>query len=260
MEKVKSIIADIKIEHINLILILCVIVYLLSIRRSEHMAAVAPESLDNLASIYNGDTMTVNNINVTGKITTNDFQTVNGTVTNNLAVTKQINCSDGVYGKYFALNGDETDVSGIGKDGIFYRTSGQAAIYTDDHLYVYGGSSLIDIYPPSGGVVVKGKTLQLDRMAPYNSIAGYMVDGEGSTIFLEEGRHSLVNDKYTQNYAFMNDSLDTIYLYKGWKVTVWRDEFSGTSWTITNTDEAIKAWQGFDANQVTAYEAIWVGY
>jgi len=262
MDRVKNIIASIRIEHVNLILILCIIVYLLNAKSSEHMTDTGidttTDAINNIASLYNKEMMIVDNLTVKGKITAAevDAPTVKATTMK----TDKIDVDDEAKAKYFILNGGTIDPKKVGTDGIFCRDNGQATIYGDDHIVLKGPKQSFDLHVSSDDLKVNNKTLYLERYAPYNEIAGFLIDGGGTTLMIQQGKHSLITGIYGMNNGFVENAVDTIYLYRGWKIKVWRDDFAGTSWETSNTSATIKEWKGFDANQISSYEATWIGY
>ena len=246
--------------------------------------------LQNIASLYNNKSMTIDNLKVTGNIEVDGY----------------------AKAKAFALTGQQytdAEAKAIYSDGIFYRSEGQAVIGMDDNLYirdigrnktvtinsgnltvpgkltVQGGSDFsggrhyfkdseksdgkglrvgaawgrYGIYSENGSLALGSQDANLfGNMRLNHGIAGYAVDGDGSSHLLYESRHSLVNGATFD--AWSNDRWDKVYVHRGWKITCWRHEFSGTAWVKENKTSNIPLSMGLEGNQITSYQADWVGY
>lgn len=120
------------ISCVNLVLILLVIKYLIFNHKIEPMADVKipPESIHNITSLYNGNTLVVDNLKVTGKITTNDLDT------KHKITTKDFQVSEGCYGRFFALNGTQTWGENLNVDGVFCKRGPSACMVVNGNLSV----------------------------------------------------------------------------------------------------------------------------
>ncbi len=107
----------------------------------------------------------------------------------------------------------------------------------------------------------------LQKVASNKKCAGFAVDGTGTTMLLYEGYWKLYdgnNENERRFDAWTSDAWDVVYIFKGWKIQFWADEKSGKNIIVENkTDDIPKGkWLNNDGltNQVSSYEATWVGY
>ena len=107
----------------------------------------------------------------------------------------------------------------------------------------------------------------LQKIASNKKCAGFAVDGLGTTMLLYEGYWPLYggnNENDRRFDAWTSDAWDMVYVFKGWKVQFWADLRSGNTSIVENkTDDIPKTrWLNNDGltNQVSSYEATWVGY
>ncbi|VBB18880.1 hypothetical protein YASMINEVIRUS_1412 [Yasminevirus sp. GU-2018] len=81
---------------------------------TEHMTSESNEALQTVAAVYNRDTMSVNNMNVTSKITSGDVQSNN--LQTNVLRAGNIGCCDVVFGKEDTNRGNCGNCRAIVKD------------------------------------------------------------------------------------------------------------------------------------------------
>ena len=258
------------ISCVNLVLILLVIKYLIFNHKIEPMADVKipPESIHNITSLYNGNTLVVDNLKVTGKITTNDLDT------KHKITTKDFQASEGFYGRFFALNGTQTWGENLNVDGVFCKRGPSACMVVNGNLSVLEkrntvnpktGQNVhwIDIKPGTQKLNVDGHDVHFHRIAPYNHIAGIIVtaaasgyDDYGTNIILIKG------GKY--EYSDGPRRISMVHLFPGWKVII---NGGGKKWTFENkTQPVVKSFNNIfyknnDNQGIYAYtcEATWVG-
>lgn len=100
----------------------------------------------------------------------------------------------------------------------------------------------------------------LKRIKNFEKIAGYAIDGYGSTYLLHEGKFGL---KTGDKSGFSDNVWDIIHIFKGWEITVWDSgSFSGDKQTQKNTKKDDLKWKlnGDLQNHVSSYQAKWIGY
>jgi len=123
------------------------------------------------------------------------------------------------------------------------------------------GSAVIDGDVRAKRVVIEGQTLSktdIMKIKSLKNIAGYAIDGGGSTHLLFEGYHKLHGSQKFD--AWSNDKWDIIYIFKGWDFTAWKDYNKKSQMgTFKNTNEDAKRWKP-DGNRLSEYEVKWVGY
>jgi hypothetical protein len=124
----------------------------------------------------------------------------------------------------------------------------------------YSGGWVIN-KPSSYSLNWTGESSEQEKMESLSKIGAYAINGGGTTLFLSEGYFKLTQDgKFN---AYSNNVWDDIYLFKGWKITVYDELESGTSATETNTTEDIKRFTLENKNlrdQVSSFELEWVGF
>ena len=99
----------------------------------------------------------------------------------------------------------------------------------------------------------------IKKMKSLKMIAGYAIDGGGSThLLFEGGWHNLSSGKFN---AWSNDNWDVIYIFKGWKVQV-SEHSNGGGWKkdMVNKNEDVKKMDNFSDNKVSSYKVTWVDY
>ena len=155
----------------------------------------------------------------------------------------------------------------IGKDKII-SGEGRLHVSGDELLYIlnksgviigkeWGGNGNLNV---QGNIQVGSQTLTEDdikRMKSMRSVAGWAIDGDGSTAILMEGDWRL-NTGTMESWTC--DKWDTAYIFKGWKITFWDgDNFNGGNHTAENKTEVVKKIPNLN-NWPCSYKAEWVGY
>lgn len=139
----------------NLVLILLVIRYWIFNKKIEPMADVKipPESIPNIASLYNGNTLAVDNLKVTGKITTNELEK-NKTKTKN-----------GTYSKFFALTGEDYNGNDLAQKGALVNRYGRVTLLHKGEVELTsfnGGTYWMHIKPRNNTITINdAKTVDL---------------------------------------------------------------------------------------------------
>lgn len=136
------------------------------------------------------------------------------------------------------------------------------------HTYVAGnlniegaGSSLRTDNLCIGNTCINEQDLK--KMKSSVAIAGYIIDGDGTTHLVFEGEHYLT---YHENgeafWGWINDRVDNAYALKGWKITFYEHGLSGKSWVIYNNNRSVGALMPprGDWNKISSYKAEWIGY
>lgn len=134
--------------------------------------------------------------------------------------------------------------------------------------------SIKDVFSVGGNIVKSSKdfifnTLQigkqvisgtdLRKLNSLKNIAGYAVDGDGTThLLFEGGWYELYNGEKFD--AWSNDRWDFVYLFRGWKGEfAQHGKGSGSVWREENKNEDVKKIK-IGANQVSSYKITWVDY
>ena len=96
----------------------------------------------------------------------------------------------------------------------------------------------------------------IKKMKSLKMIAGYAINGDGTTHLLFEGYHKLHENKF----QWAHDRWDTIYIFKGWKVQTWDDAKKGKQ--ISNTENKNEDVKMVDVqnDKISEYEVTWVDY
>jgi len=96
--------------------------------------------------------------------------------------------------------------------------------------------------------------------------AGFACNGDGGTLLLYAGEYSLVALENVNPWpeGWTNDRWDIIYVNKGFKITVYNDNMSGTQAVLENTDSDIpKRFVLSNYNlkdALSSYKAEWIGF
>jgi hypothetical protein len=102
----------------------------------------------------------------------------------------------------------------------------------------------------------------LKKQKHLDLLAGFAVDGTGTTFPIYIGKYKLFNSDWGD--AYTNDSWDIIYVNKGFKITVWQHEYTGTQAVLENKDSDIPKRFNLSnsslVNQVSTVQAEWIGY
>lgn len=107
------------------------------------------------------------------------------------------------------------------------------------------------------GNATLGET-ELKKLKSLKNIAGYALDGSGSTHLLFEGYHKLSGGAKFD--AWSNNKWDKIYIFKGWKITAWKDNNKKNKMgEVHNKDQDAQGW-GLTSNVLSEYEVVWAGY
>ena len=154
--------------------------------------------------------------------------------------------------------------------------SGQitAGLHRDNSLCIVGmskdkgaASRRVDMWAEGGfnlnGPLNLGSTTLtediLKRIINQQSYAGFAIDGDGSTMPLYEGSHSLYGD--AQFNAWTNDKWDVIYINRGWRITLWWHALGDKQAAVgENRSSNVPTKLGLPANEVSSYKAEWIGY
>jgi len=95
-------------------------------------------------------------------------------------------------------------------------------------------------------------------MKSLKNIAGFAIDGSGSTYLLFEGYHKLHSKNKFDGWS--NDKWDHLYLFKGWKITVWKNSNKGSIMKeVENKNEDTKK-VDLQNDKASEYEITWVDY
>ena len=192
----------------------------------------------------------MDNIKVTGKITTKDLEALNGKVTN------------GIHSKYFALTGENYNNKELGKKGVFCNRMGNVAIL---HKGIFditepNKDHWMHINTKDETIKMNYKTLHLNRLLSYNNIAGYVVRNvnygmdsnlEADVVILQAGKHTISD---------CHRPITSIHLFKGWKLTLWKSE---KAYNYENKTNVAKHWDYIRKTVVLwnpQYQATWIGF
>jgi len=134
-----------------------------------------------------------------------------------------------------------------------------------------GAHNVMVIHRNNGTIEHTGTTIstsgEIKGKLATPAIAGYAVDGLGSTILLEEGGWwdlAKNNGKYN---VWSNDAWDRIYLFRGWKLEFSENHHDhnggGRKETHENKTEKVKMINPEKTNMhhhISSYKATWVGF
>jgi hypothetical protein len=97
------------------------------------------------------------------------------------------------------------------------------------------------------------------KTATNRKTAGFSIDGEGSSIALYEGAWNLFDGQ--QFDAWTNNRWDLIYIFRGWRITVWENGIgSGSTNQGQNTTSDVPLKWDISDNYVSSYLAEYIGY
>ena len=111
-----------------------------------------------------------------------------------------------------------------------------------------------------GNTVLNENTIK--RLLTQQKVAGWAIDGDGTTTILYEGQYNLWEEPFNM---WVNDRWDAIYIYRGWKITTYKEGVGNLPRSETyNADSFIPIKFSLDvrgdANNVSSYKAEWIGY
>lgn len=102
----------------------------------------------------------------------------------------------------------------------------------------------------------------LKKQKHLDLLAGWGIDGGGTTLPLYVGKYTFLDNEWGS--AFTENTLDLVYVNKGFKITLWRDIYTGTQATFENTNSDLPkrfALQDYNLlNTPSSAEAVWIGY
>ena len=104
---------------------------------------------------------------------------------------------------------------------------------------------------------------KMKKLEHLKMLAGFAINGEGTTFPLYEGDFKLMGSDWAD--AYTQDKWDYIYINRGWKVTVFeheKDSDGGWKMTEQNVDTLLpKRWLlDGRGDAVSRYKAEWIGY
>jgi hypothetical protein len=115
----------------------------------------------------------------------------------------------------------------------------------------------------SGNLCIGGTCItetELKKLKSHLPIAGYAVDGGGSTHLLFEGSHRFEGSN--EPFGWFNNAMNESQVFKGWRVTFWDGNFTGTSWVNDNSggNSVPVRVDRQHQDRAGSYKAEWIGY
>lgn len=95
------------------------------------------------------------------------------------------------------------------------------------------------------------------KYASMKQIAGYAIDGKGSTYLLRAGFHNL---NYSNESGYNHKKYDIIQIFKGWEIKIWGAGKIMEKINVTKDSMKWRLKSNKLENKVTQYSALWVGY
>lgn len=225
-------------KRLDMVVIITMITIVFLYNKNNKIEKLDNESIQNIASIYNDKLMKVN----------------------------KIECDEIITKKITSTNGGKFGLLEIGLD----KTNDNIKVPGRGTMFWNGVTGNFEMHQENPGKSIiadfdnfEGKAIQ--RLNSFKHIGGFAIDGEGTTMLLEEGKNNLTGGaKYD---AWTHDRWDIVYIFKGWKITFWPEpNFGGNpSQVIINKDEDVKKITldrvpGIGANNVEGYLLEWIGY
>lgn len=260
----ENICKTIKIENLGLILSICIIIYLIFFdqyrikgMQMEHMTDINAEAMSTLASMYSEGKLIISDLEVTNNVD------VKGAIN----MTGDINATNVKFGDTTLQNGTNGSLKvqtphGWGEFGpqntewLHIKTD-RSKIYSEKETHVDG---TINTYGKNDGIT---DTSTLKKLTSYTRIGGYAKDGGSMNILLEEGTHTLGNDRNGLYTYETQNRWDYIYVFKGWKFTGY-DKGDKTDRVLENKTSYVKHMDvgegNSDNNRINKYKLEWVGY
>ena len=253
----------------------------------EGMSSVDPEALNNLSQMYKDGHLQVSKITVTDNITV-----ANGVDAKYFKLNKVTPASEVQPGSLYKESDNVINIRG--KDAAHLVKFNDGNINMGSTKLEKGNGGCLRVqtshgwgeFGPQNGkwlhiqtdrpsisfnkkINVKGDVcrysnkgcIDMRRLESHSRIGGFAVDGDGTTMMLEEGQYKLHHGhKYD---SWTNDKWDHIFIYKGWKVELWEHYYDsadkGTKWTYENKTKMVERYKP-GHNRISSYKLTWVGF
>ncbi|MBA42593.1 MAG: hypothetical protein CMF62_01105 [Magnetococcales bacterium] len=271
---IKSNIKKLNLTQVLLIILILFLVYIHFIKKVpilEGMSgAVNPEALANLSAMYNNGKLKVSSLEVTGDTNLKGKANIDGKIT----------CKGG--GDFSSKDSKYlfSDLESGGKKLRVGNPWGHPGIYSESGSLTIGSQSR-DIF--CGGPKIEAVSARLfsaevgafkgghehawlgygngsrfqksiSGKKLFLGVAGYGIDGSGTTHLLHEGTHNLSDIPYS------NDLWDNICAYPGWEILVATDyNLNGSKQVIKNNSPKPVYLRLNPVNKASSYKATWVG-
>lgn len=216
----------------------------LNLKRSEHLTIVSNEGIQNLGKVYNSEKLTTTNLNVTGDamitgyttcsndLTTNGTIIANGNITANgfklstdaINITKPLNSTNNLTINGTATINDKLIVTTIvGDDNN--GNNGRMHISGNELLYLLNknGTIVSKAWGGNGNLTVDGSLY-----APNALPGAWLINGNN-------GSMPIFGSVGNLNTYFMGDIDDRWIIMPGYKLTIWKDYYTGATATFDNT-------------------------
>lgn len=104
--------------------------------------------------------------------------------------------------------------------------------------------------------------LSLKKTKHLNNFAGWAIDGDGSTLLLYVGQYKFYGGDWADTW--MHDKIDTIYVFRGFRITCYQHEFIGSTAVCENTDSDMPKRFALGSmglgNGTSSIKTEWIGY
>ena len=154
------------------------------------------------------------------------------------------------------MNQNLTVKKNINADG---EVVAKGHIKTSKNVYAKNIKATDMFYMPDGDKNLTLTKEELKKIKSRLDLAGYAVDGGGSThLLFADGWQNLYDGAKMD--AWSNDSWDMIYLFKGWKGE-FAEHGSGKGWVkkYENKDRKLQKFQP-PGDRISSYKVTWISY
>ena len=217
----------------KILIFVLIIVFLIFVREGGMKKTI--ENFENSGNVI--DTI-VNGYDMTSQKFNDVFTQING---NEIKMNKNINTKGKITagGDIKAGNGKVN----IGANGTIYTRN----LNVSNYIESVGGDNKASL----------SKT-DIKKMKSLKNIAGFAINGDGSTFLLFEGYHKLHGG--AKHDAWSNDKWDIIYLFKGWNIQIWKDGNKNSLMNnVNNKNEDVKKID-ISNDRASEYEVKWIDY
>lgn len=230
-----------------IVLTVCIIIIYEAIGRLR-----VKEKFDNTGNVI--DTI-VNSTNLIDKQFTSVFDTIGATA---ITMKKDIVTSGKLTAGNISTTGNvSTGSTTLGTTGITSNS-----ITSTGNITSNGTMTAKELTMKSGNVSEVMTATDLKKLKSIKTLAGYVVNGGGTTHLLFEGSYNLntAADKFNVQ---ANNTWDMAWIFKGWQVEFATGiNITGTVVIASNITEDVMrvSTMGKIANKIVSYRMTWIGY